>query len=192
MMAVTMTVPVGDTQIHIADYDPRWPQMFEEEKKLIVEAVREWLVAIEHVGSTSIPGIAAKPVVDICAGVRDIGEAYKTIFPLAQLDYRCMGEAGIPERLYFKKPADSKSLRLPGTVRRTHQIHMYETSNPEWERHLAFRDYLRENPDARDEYEALKRRLAADFNGDIEGYADAKGEFVERILRLAGAPERAF
>ncbi len=185
---MTATAPT----IVIAPYDPRWPQLFEEEKKLILEAIGEWLVAIEHVGSTSIPGIAAKPVIDIAAGVRNIGESYKTIWPLANLGYRCMGEAGIPERLYFKKPEDSTSLRLPGAVPRTHQVHMYETSNPEWPRHLAFRDYLRDHPDARDEYETLKRSLAAEHAEDIEAYADAKGEFVERILRLAGAPERAF
>jgi GrpB-like predicted nucleotidyltransferase (UPF0157 family) len=187
-----MSVSGTDTPIYVASYDPRWPHMFEEEKKLILDAIGDWTVAIEHVGSTSIPGIAAKPVIDICVGVRRIGEAYKTIFPLSKLGYRCMGEAGIPERLYFKKPADSVSLRLPGAVPRTHQIHMYETSNPEWERHLAFRDYLRANPGERDEYEALKRRLAIEYTHDIEAYADAKGEFVERVLRAAGAPARGW
>ena len=147
-------------------------------------------MAIEHVGSTSIAGIAAKPVIDISVGVRSIGEAYKTIFPLSKLNYRCMGEAGIPERLYFKKPADSKSLRIPGAIPRTHQLHMYETTNAEWARHLAFRDYLRQNRGERDEYEALKRRLAIEYANDIEAYADAKSEFVERVLRAAGAPAR--
>jgi GrpB-like predicted nucleotidyltransferase (UPF0157 family) len=190
MMAHTMSLQATDPPIYLAAYDPHWPEVFEVEKKLILDAIGEWIVAIEHVGSTSIPGIAAKPVIDICVGVRSIGEAYKTIFPLSELGYRCMGEAGIPERLYFKKPDDSKSLRIPGAVPRTHQIHMYETSNPEWQRHLAFRDYLRGHGEAREEYEALKRRLATEYGNDIEAYADAKSEFVERILRLAGAPGR--
>jgi GrpB-like predicted nucleotidyltransferase (UPF0157 family) len=185
-----MTAPPTEP-ITLADYDPRWPALFEEERALIQEAIGDWIIAIEHVGSTSIPGIAAKPVIDIGVGLRDIGESYKTIFPMAKLRYRCMGEGGIPDRLYFKKPDDSQSLRVPGGVPRTHQIHMYETSNPEWERHLAFRDYLRAYPDARDEYEALKRRLAVEHASDIERYADAKSDFVERIIRLASAPARA-
>lgn len=181
-----------DEALFIADYDPRWPHLFEEERALIQDAIGEWIVAIEHFGSTSIPGIAAKPVIDIAVGVRDIREGYKTIFPLSKLGYRCMGEGGIPERLYFKKPWNSESLRSPGSIPRTHQIHMYETTNPEWERHLFFRDYLRGHPDVRDEYEALKRRLAVEHAEDIEAYADAKSVFVEPLLRKAGAPPRAF
>jgi GrpB-like predicted nucleotidyltransferase (UPF0157 family) len=178
--------------ILLVPYDPRWPALFEAERALIQDAIGEWIVAIEHVGSTSIPGIAAKPVIDIAVGIRDIREGYKTIFPLSKLGYRCMGEGGIAERLYFKKPWNSKSLRSPGNVLRTHQIHMYETTNPEWERHLIFRDYLRSHPNVRDEYEALKRRLAVEHAEDIEAYANAKSVFVEPLLRKAGAPPRAF
>jgi GrpB-like predicted nucleotidyltransferase (UPF0157 family) len=174
--------------ILLADYDPRWPALFEEERARLEEAIGEWAVAIDHVGSTAVPGLAAKPVIDIAVGVRDIREGYKTIFPLSKLGYRCMGEGGIPERLYFKKPWNSESLRSPGSIPRTHQIHMYETTNPEWERHLIFRDYLRGHPDVRDEYEALKLHLAVEHAEDIEAYADAKSDFVSRILALARRP----
>jgi GrpB-like predicted nucleotidyltransferase (UPF0157 family) len=178
--------------ILIVDYDPRWPQLYEEERGLIQDALGDRVVAIEHVGSTSIPGIAAKPVIDIAVGVPDIRDAYKTIFPLSKLGYRCMGEALIPERLYFKKPWDSHNFPGEGSPRRTHQIHMYNPAHEEWARHLAFRDYLRAHDDLRDEYAALKRRLAVEHAGDIEAYADAKSEFVERVLKLAGAPERTW
>ena len=182
-----MSAPSAEP-IFLADYDHAWPALFEEERARLEEAIGEWAVAIEHVGSTSIPGIAAKPVIDIAVGVLDIREGYKTIFPLSKLGYRCMGEGGIPERLYFKKPWNSESLRSPGSVPRTHQIHMYETTNPEWERHLIFRDYLRGHPDVRDEYEALKRHLAVKHAEDIEAYANAKSDFVSRILALATSP----
>ena len=177
-MALTMPTP----SIVIADYDPRWPAMFEEERARILEAVGEWIVDIQHVGSTSVPGLAAKPIVDIMPGIRSLADTPQIIEPLARIAYEYVAEYEdqLPERRYFRKP--------PGPERqwrRDFHLHMVETTSPFWRRHLAFRDYLRSHPEACDEYAALKRRLAAVYTADREGYTEAKTEFITRIEKLA-------
>jgi len=173
--------------IYLADYDPRWPAMFEEERARLHLAIGEWAADIQHVGSTSIPGIAAKPIIDIAVHLNALVDALYCITPLReQLGYECLGEFGIPGRIYFRKETHSP---LPGQshegVGRTHQIHMYERSNEQYEKQIVFRDYLRAHPDAAREYEALKRELAVRHAGDVEAYALAKSDFVQSILRSA-------
>jgi GrpB-like predicted nucleotidyltransferase (UPF0157 family) len=177
--------------IILAGYDPAWPALFEEEHERIQAAIGNWAVAIEHVGSTAIPGIAAKPIIDIGVALERLADALMCITPLIELGYQCMGEFGIPGRIYFRKLTDNPR---PGQVNdgvgRTHQIHMYQRDHEQFVWHIAFRDYLRSHADARREYEALKRRLAVEHAGDIEAYAVAKSDFVQNILRKAGVPEK--
>jgi GrpB-like predicted nucleotidyltransferase (UPF0157 family) len=180
-----MSQAVSDI-IYLADYDPRWPQMFEDERARIVSAIGEWAADVQHVGSTSIPGIAAKPIIDIAVHLRSLIDALYCITPLTELGYECLGEFGIPGRIYFRKLTASP---LPGQshdgVGRTHQIHMYETGHEQYEKQIVFRDYLRAHAAAAREYEALKRDLAVRHAGDIEAYANAKSDFVQSILRSA-------
>ena len=177
--------------IYIADYDPRWPAMFEEERTRLQAAIGEWAADIQHVGSTSIPGIAAKPIIDIAVHLNSLVDALYCITPLTELGYGCLGEFGIPGRIYFRKLTDDP---VPGQtyggVGRTHQIHMYETGHEQYEKQIVFRDYLRAHPDAREEYEVLKRELAVRNAADVEAYAHAKSDFVQSILRSA-APARS-
>ncbi|HUF54436.1 MAG TPA: GrpB family protein [Dehalococcoidia bacterium] len=184
-----MTAPA--TTIVLADYTPAWAELFAEERDRLQEAIGQWAAAIEHVGSTAIPGIAAKPIVDIGVALHDLGDAIKCITPLVEMGYECKGEFGIPERIYFRKPTDEP---LPGQINdgvgRTHQIHMYQRDHHQFIWHIAFRDYLRAHAEERDAYEALKRRLAIEHAGDIEAYAEAKGDFVQGVLRKAGVPAR--
>src|SRR3989304_1253108 len=135
--------------IVIADYDPAWPARFEEERAAIVAARGEAMggvVAIEHIGSTSVPGLAAKPIIDIAIGVRQVADVVPCITPIVGLGYKCMGEFGIPGRLYFRKGKP-----------RSHHIHMVVHKGEFWQRHLAFRDVLRARPDLAGEYARLKR-----------------------------------
>jgi GrpB-like predicted nucleotidyltransferase (UPF0157 family) len=180
-----MSQAVSDI-IYLADYDPRWPQMFEDERARIVSAIGEWAADVQHVGSTSIPGIAAKPIIDIAVHLRSLVDALYCITPLTELGYECLGEFGIPGRIYFRKLTASP---LPGQshdgVGRTHQIHMYELGHEQYEKQIVFRDYLRAHADAARAYEALKRDLAVRHAGDIEAYANAKSDFVQSILRSA-------
>jgi GrpB-like predicted nucleotidyltransferase (UPF0157 family) len=181
-----MSKAISDS-IYLAEYDSRWPSMFDEERARLQSAIGEWAADIQHVGSTSIPGIAAKPIIDIAVHLHSLVDALKCITPLVEhLQYECLGEFGIPDRIYFRKLTNTP---LPGQdhdgVGRTHQIHMYERGHEQYEKQIVFRDYLRFHPDAAREYEALKRELAVRHARDIEAYADAKSDFVQSILRSA-------
>jgi GrpB-like predicted nucleotidyltransferase (UPF0157 family) len=186
-MALTMTQDAPSLPVVIADYDPRWPAMYAEESARIQAAIGEWLLSIEHVGSTSVPGLAAKPVVDMMPGLRSLSDAPHIIKPLQKLGYQYFPEheTVMPERRYFALPAGDKH-----RARRRFHIHAVETTTAFWHRHLAFRDYLRTHPDVAGEYAALKRRLAAEYGTDRVGYTEAKTEFITGTEALALA-ERA-
>jgi GrpB-like predicted nucleotidyltransferase (UPF0157 family) len=181
---VTVPNPPGgvpelpDQPIVIVPYDPAWPAMFEEEKSRILEVCGEWLVAVEHMGSTSVPGLAAKPIIDIMPGLRRLEDGIHCIKPMQSLGYHYMGEFGVPGRMYFTR----------GTPR-TYNVHMFLFGDPEWQRNLRFRDYLRAHPQAAAEYEALKKILADRHRDEREAYTHAKTQFIQGIqLRALGDP----
>lgn len=180
-----MTQPQTDL-ILLCDYDPAWPDRFAEEKARLLEAIGRLVAGIEHVGSTAVPGLAAKPIIDIAVHLYSLVDALKCIEPLVELGYECLGEYGIPGRIYFRKLTDEP---LPGQAvggkGRTHQIHMYELGHEQYAKQIIFRDYLRAHSETAREYEALKRELAARHVADVEAYADAKSEFVLGVLALA-------
>jgi GrpB-like predicted nucleotidyltransferase (UPF0157 family) len=161
----------------VVDYDPSWPAQYERERAGIVEAlgdVMEGVVAVEHVGSTAVPGLAAKPIIDIIVGVRELAAGERCVQPLEALEYEYRGEAGIPGRLYFRKGQP-----------RTHHLHMVEHGSEFWERHLLFRDLLRERPAVAREYAALKKELAVQYRTDRLAYTEAKTPFIESALARA-------
>jgi GrpB-like predicted nucleotidyltransferase (UPF0157 family) len=168
--------------VRIVDYDPQWPAIYEDERKRIVEAAGEWLVAIEHLGSTSVPGLAAKPVIDMVAAVPRLDDAKHIIEPLAALGYDYVPEyqVELPERRYFRKG-------WRGTEGDKYHLHVVERSSEFWHRHLAFRDYLRHHPEAVREYAELKRRLAIRHGTDVDAYTEAKSDFIHGIERKASA-----
>ncbi len=164
----------------IVDYDPSWPQRFEAERDAMVASLGEAMAGvagIEHVGSTSVPGCAAKPIIDIMIGVRALVDALRCITPVVQLGYDCVGEYGIPGRVYFRKG-----------VPRTHHVHLVEQGSEFWERHLLFRDTLRGSPGLVEQYSALKRDLAFEYGDDRVGYTEAKTPFIEAALAEADRP----
>ena len=165
-------------KIIISEYDPLWPKLFEKEKKKLSSALPPEII-IEHVGSTSIPGLAAKPVIDIMIGVPSLEMADEVcIEPIRALRYIYVPEyeEHVPERRYFRK------LNEEGIA--THHIHLVEYNSPWWKRHIQFRDYLRHHPEAVNEYAELKKGLASKFT-DTNEYANAKTEFVKKIENLA-------
>jgi GrpB-like predicted nucleotidyltransferase (UPF0157 family) len=178
-----MTQDAAPIPIIIAEYDPRWPRMFEEERERILGAIGEWLLGIEHIGSTSVPGLAAKPIVDIMPGLRSLDDAPHFVPAMEAIGYQYNPdyEAQLPERRYFVKP--------PGRgyhIERLFHVHAVETTSAFWRRHTAFREYLRSHPEACEEYARLKRRLAAQYGPDRVRYTDAKTEFIQGIETLAG------
>jgi GrpB-like predicted nucleotidyltransferase (UPF0157 family) len=158
--------------IVIVDYDPQWPAMFAAEQVRLLDVVGDWVTDIEHIGSTSVPGLGAKPVIDMLVGVRALTDAdARCIQPICGLGYEYIQEfeTVMPFRRYFR--------RLTDELKHSHHIHLVEQESEFWERHLLFRDYLRTYPEQAREYEQLKRRLAPQFS-DVNDYAQAKTEFI--------------
>ncbi|ADL07127.1 GrpB family protein [Thermosediminibacter oceani] len=163
-------------KVVVTDYNPMWPAMFEAEAAKIKEIFGDELIAIHHIGSTSVPEMKAKPIIDIMPLVRDINAVDKFNDKMIELGYEPMGEFGLPGRRYFRKGGDN----------RTHHVHIYQFDNKaEVERHLAFRDYLREHKDAAERYGKLKEELAKRFPDDIEAYMDGKDQFVKELEQKA-------
>lgn len=182
--------------IVIARYDPAWPRRFEDERAMILRACGAGaFTRIEHVGSTAVPGLGAKPVIDIMPGVRSLDAFMPCVGSLRTIGYEYVPEneqyiagvgTGIPSRRYFRKDVDGA---------RAFHLHVVEHGSDFWVRHLRFRNELRWRPDDRAEYDALKRRLADEYNAAMlgagvdsnAGYTDHKTAFIERVLAKAQA-----
>ena len=167
--------------IIVVDYDPMWPVLYEEERARIQALIGDYIEEIQHMGSTSVPGLGAKPIIDIMVVIRSLDLVEHTVQPLASISYEYHGEYGIPGRHLFSKPAGVSSFD------HTHHLHMIERSHPQREYHLLFRDYLRGHPEAAREYNELKKALAVKFGADRTGYTNAKTDFIASILAQARA-----
>jgi GrpB-like predicted nucleotidyltransferase (UPF0157 family) len=163
----------SDEPVRVVAYDPTWPARFEAERRLLEAAIGDWVVGgIHHVGSTAVPGLAAKPVIDILVGVRDLASSRGCFEPLAKIGY-LYAPYRAREMHWFCKPTPT---------RRTHHLHLVPHASRRFRDELAFCDYLRSHPDAAGEYAALKRRLASRFEHDREAYTDAKATFIRDVL----------
>jgi len=163
-------------RIELTEYNPEWPAVFEAESTRIRAACGPALVAIEHIGSTALPGIAAKPVLDLMLGVQRLEDADGLVAPMRGLGYEYAGRYEAFGRFSFV-------LRAHG--RRVSHAHGFVVDGPHWRRHLFFRDHLRSHPDAAARYESLKRKLAARYEDDREAYSDGKTPFLRAIEALA-------
>jgi GrpB-like predicted nucleotidyltransferase (UPF0157 family) len=159
-----------------SEYSPDWPREFEREAKRLRGLLNDELVDVHHVGSTSVPGLAAKPIIDLIPVVRDIAEVDARQTLLVQAGYKAWGELGIEGRRYLTRDCDGL---------RTHNVHVFAIGNPHIERHLAFCAYLRSHPMARDEYAALKRDVYAKHPADIEKYRDGKDAWIKALEPIA-------
>ena len=168
-------------EVVLAAYDPSWPEIFAGEAWAIRQALGDALVGIEHVGSTSIPGLASKPIIDIVVSVTSLEAGTARVSALEALGYDCRGENGIPGRLFFRK----------GLVefKRTHHLHLVEAGHEQWKSMLLFRDYLRSHPGDARRYEELKRTLAAKFRDNRSAYTNGKADFVQTVLVKAKTPD---
>lgn len=187
-------------KVKIVPYNPEWKTKFEEEKSLLSELLKEFNPVIEHIGSTAIEGLGAKPIVDIQVGMReheDLNLMIDTMISAGYVYYKKYEDV-LPDRRYFVKAANIQNDILPKILytyddkfdRKEHphlfHIHVVELNSDWWQRHIAFRDYLRNNNETRDEYYKLKVELARKEWDDKNDYTDAKTEFVKSIERLAG------
>jgi GrpB-like predicted nucleotidyltransferase (UPF0157 family) len=170
---------VGGSVITVVAYDPSWPRRFEEERVALEAVLAPWLESgIHHVGSTAVPGLAAKPIIDMIAGVHDLDEARSAFAPLGALAY-----VHTPHRPGVAHHFSKSSVRL-GEV--THSLHLTEPGSDLWRERLAFRDALRADADVAAEYQALKLRLANEHPSDAGAYTTGKKELVGRVLAASG------
>ena len=163
--------------IEITAYDPTWPEKFALEKRTIFHTLGFMPgLKVEHFGSTSVPGLAAKPILDLMVGVSRKEDWPKLIKPLEMRGYLYWTANPKPDELFFVKGMP------PSGERRTHHIHVYELHGERWKRELAFRDYLITHPQEAKNYEALKMNLAMRFQFDREAYTNGKTPFIESVL----------
>jgi GrpB-like predicted nucleotidyltransferase (UPF0157 family) len=166
--------------IVLVPHDPTWLAGFATARAEMMAICKGLMLEVHHVGSTSIPGIIAKPIIDMIPILARREDGLACIAPMQALGYVYRGERGIAGRHLFVR-GDPRS----------HNVHVFAHDHPEVERHLLFRDYLRAHPEDRDAYADLKRSLAEKFRDDLREYAEAKTPFCDRIDRLARAAARA-
>ena len=166
--------------VAIVDYDARWPGMFQEEKQRIRAAVGRRFPVIEHIGSTAVPGLGAKPIIDIMPAIRSLKIGAECIELLGGIGYEYVPEfeSVLPERRFLIKASAGDC---------GYHLHVVEASSGFWERLLLFRDFLRAHPEVARQYHELKRRLAVEYAADREGYTEAKTPFIESAVARARA-----
>jgi GrpB-like predicted nucleotidyltransferase (UPF0157 family) len=164
-------------KVEVVPHDPQWRDAFEAESREIAAALGENVVAIHHVGSTAIPDIHAKPIIDLLVEVDDLAEVDGRSSAMEALGYQVMGEYGIPGRRYFRKD-DREGIR-------THHVHVFRAGSGEVERHLAFRDYMIAHPADARRYSDLKRKLAEEHPLNADAYMDGKDGFIQEMDRRA-------
>ncbi|NBI28157.1 GrpB family protein [Chengkuizengella marina] len=165
-----------DKQIVIEEYNSDWSIQFEKEKEKLKQVLNNDLLPIEHIGSTSVKGLAAKPIIDIMIGVKSLSEVDIFIEPLKPLGYEYVFHTEFPQRRFFRK----------GKWRAgTHHLHIYEYNSKFWINNILFRNYLRDFPDTKLQYNQLKKDLAVKYEYDRIGYTSAKAPFISNVINLA-------
>jgi len=161
----------------IVPYDPQWPEAFLREKSLLQAALGNKLLAIEHVGSTAVPSLAAKPIIDIVAAIATFDDLEFAIQKLVPLGYEYMPQRMFADRKFFSKG--------PRELRTHHLNLVLQNSKKQWHDIILFRDYLKSHAQTRNDYAALKMQLAQKFADDRTSYTAAKNDFIQRVLAAA-------
>lgn len=162
-------------KVDVIPYQMDWPKKFNEESTLLKTIFQDAAITIHHIGSTSIPGMSAKPIIDILIETNSIDSIDNYHSMMIEQGYEPKGENGIKGRRYFAK----------GGINRTHHVHIFEAGNPEIKRHLLFRDYMKAHPADAKAYAQLKNELAKQFNDDIDSYIAGKNAFIKGIDQKA-------
>jgi GrpB-like predicted nucleotidyltransferase (UPF0157 family) len=173
---VTAASQTPDEEVHLSPYDPTWPAQFEREARVLAEALGPHLTGgLHHVGSTAVPGLTAKLVIDIMAGVTDLASAWPCVALLTDLGY-CYA---------LHRPDVMHWFCKPNPARRTHHLHLVPTGSPRFTDVLAFRDYLRTHPAAAEDYAKVKQQLATQHAHDRDAYTNGKNTIVAAITASA-------
>ena len=167
-------------EIILVGFDPKWAEKFKDEKKAIMEKLGEFILSIDHIGSTAIPTIVAKPVIDILIGIKSMTQSEKIIATMKELDYEYLDsiESHFPERRLFVKPPIKEG-------ERQFNLHIWEHQSKDWKEMLLFRDYLLAHPETAKEYEYVKKYMAKRFPNNDVAYSIGKEGFMQIILLRA-------
>lgn len=179
-MQASLGLQKGAVAVHT--YTPYWTEAFEKEKAFLLERFSHVFLEISHGGSTSVPGLSAKPIIDVFVAMRNLSDYQTVQEELEVLGYEYYGEDGVPGRHFFLKVQNRRG---------THHIQLMTYDSPHWENHLALREYYRAHPQIRDQYAALKRELAERYPDDRNAYNNGKKSFVNATLEKARAYYRA-
>lgn len=161
--------------IQVVAYDPKWPELFQIESKALAVVFGDEIMRVHHIGSTAVPGLAAKPIIDILLEVKDVNALDEYNPEMERLGYTPKGEYGIPGRRFFLKDLQN----------RTHHVHAFNAGSPDVIDYIAFRDYLIAHPQVAKEYGDLKQRCARDCDNDVVKYMNMKQEFVKEHIEKA-------
>ncbi|MGB3534947.1 MAG: GrpB family protein [Microcoleaceae cyanobacterium] len=164
-------------KVEVVPYNPEWQDLFKTEAEQWFNLLNSNVIAIHHIGSTAIPNIHAKPIIDLLIEVKDIHQIDNFNSAIAVKNYHIMGEYGIPDRRFFRKHNNAGI--------RTHHIHIFFKDSPQIKRHLAFRDYMITHSEDAHKYSQLKQELALKYPEDIESYMDGKDQFIQDIDKIA-------
>lgn len=162
--------------VEIIEYNPEWKDEFLQEKEVLEKQLQDYDVDIQHVGSTSIVGCFAKPIIDIAIGVESLEYGEQLVLLLCNIGYVYAGDGGIPGRHFFKKINGELS---------THYIHLEPINGILWDNHILFRDYMNKHPQLIIEYSDLKKCLEKDFYNNRNNYAIGKNPFIEKVIEIS-------
>jgi len=160
--------------VNLVQYSPEWQKSFEEEKSILQSTLGQIIKDIQHIGSTAIPNLMAKPIIDIGIAIENIQDVQKCVEPLKNLGYEYKGEFNLPGRHFFIKGNP-----------RTHHIHIVEQQSNHWKIWILFRDYLRNHEEIAKEYESLKIELAKKYKHNRQAYIKEKAPFIEKVVKMA-------
>lgn len=168
-----MTTPI----VQLENYNLNWESQFACEKDKIIEAIGKQILGIEHIGSTSVKGMAAKPIIDIMVGVKDLKSVAQFVKPLEKIEFEYVHKPELIDRRFFRKGEWGQGVC---------HLHICEMSGTEWNEKLSFRNYLRSNPQAAKEYALLKKELASRYTDDRPTYTKKKEPFIRNVIEIAG------
>ncbi len=170
-----MSIGLKRETVKVVLYQKQWAKEFEREKERLLAVCGEMIVAIEHIGSTSVPGLAAKPIIDIAIGIKRFKDTKKLVSVLRELNYHFYKDFQ-RQRLFVANGPDEKQ---------THYLHVMRYNGAKWKTDQLFRNYLRTHSEAVEEYSKLKQRLAKTYSNDRQSYADNKNVFIQAVIAKA-------
>lgn len=176
-------VGISKNTVTLCPFSQEWNLLFEQEKLSLYKTIGDYVVDIQHVGSTSIKDMPAKPIIDIVVGLKDFNDGFKLIDKIEALGYHFKGSLGNSNRFFFWKGSEDNN---------THNLHLTEYGDKNWNNQVLFRDFINSHPDYKDKYLKLKMELASNYKEDRSIYTQSKSEFIAAVINLATKETQMF